>query len=93
MENLNKFVGGYKEEEIEQAVEQEKKLNAAAVALMQNEDFKLIYNHYTVEKVLDESMKATMAPDHRHEMFEGVINSNAFKIYIEDLLARTPNRG
>ena len=81
------FIGGYSEDEIAGARLLAGKLNAAAKNLMNNEDFLLVYEHYTVAKVLDDTMKATMAADHRPEFFESVINSNAFKAYIEELVS------
>lgn len=82
-----KFVGGYSEQEIEGARELARELNFAAKKLVGNEYFRKVFKHYTEDKVLDETMKATMAPEHRPEFFESVINSNAFKVYFEELLS------
>jgi len=89
MQNFNKeeYVGGYSEAEVAEAREQARVLSTAAKNLMTSEDFKIVFKHYTEDKVLEDSMKATMAAEHRPEFFESVINSIAFKAYIEELLS------
>jgi len=86
--NLNGFVNGVKEEEIALMIEEANELHLAAVRLNENEDFQKIYKYYTETKVLDESMKASLVPERRPELFEAVINSIAFKTFFEELLGR-----
>jgi len=89
MENidLNKFVGGYTAEEVEEAKEKGRELKLAVERLMANPDFKLIFNHYTRDTILDESYKAGYAVEHRPALFESILNRVAFRDYINQLLA------
>jgi translation elongation factor EF-G len=85
--DLDRFVNGYKEEEIEQANEKAKELKGAMERLMQNPDFNLIYDYYVNETTLDESYKAYLVPEQRPALFESVICRMAFKKYVEELLS------
>ena len=85
--NLNKFVGGYKENEVEAAREQAKELKGAMERLINNPDFKTIYIHYTRDTVLEEANKAGYAADHRPMLFENILSKVAFKHYVEEILS------
>jgi len=85
--DLNKFVGGYKEDEVAEAREKAKELKGAMQRLVNNPDFQLIYDHYTRETVLEEANKAGYAADHRPVLFESILNRVAFKHYVEELLS------
>ena len=89
--DLNKFIGGYAdEEEVREAREQAKELHYAAKRLMDNPDFRKIYEHYTVQTVLEEASKASYATEHRPVLFESILNRKAFESYIKELLSIKP---
>jgi len=85
--DLDKFVGGYKEDEVAKAREQAKELKGAMERLINNPDFKIIYKHYTKETVLEEADKAGYAADHRPMLFESILSRIAFKHYVEEILS------
>jgi len=87
MINTDKFVGGYGEDEVARAREEAKVLKGAMERLMNNEDFKIIYKHYTEDTVLEEASKAGYAAEHRPMLFESILNRVAFKDYVESVLA------
>ena len=85
--NTDKFIGGYEDNEIEEAREQGKELKGAMERLMNNPDFMIIYNHYTNQTILEEADKAGYSPDHRPIFFESILNRVAFKNYVQQLLS------
>jgi len=89
--DLNKFVNGYSdEEEVMEAREQAKELHESVVRLMNNDDFLRIYEHYTVQTVLEDASKASYAAEHRPVLFESILNRKAFEAYIKELLSIKP---
>ena len=84
---LNKFVNGYDENEIDKANEQARTLKGAMERLMNNPDFQTIYKHYTNQTVLEEAEKAGYAPDYRPAIFESILNRVAFKQYVKQILS------
>jgi hypothetical protein len=85
--DVNKFVGGYGEDEIANAREEAKALKGAMERLVNNPDFQLIFKHYTEDTVLQEADKAGYAAEHRPMLFESILNKVAFKNYVQELLA------
>ena len=73
----------------EEGIEKSKELKGAVQRLMDNPDFKLVFEDYTITKVLVESERASLIPEQRAEYFERVICCNAFRKYIEDILSFT----
>ena len=89
--DLNKFVGGYTgEDEVAEGRRQALELHEAIVRLMNNPDFIRIYEHYTIQTVLEEASKASYAAEHRPMLFESILNRKAFESYIKELLSIKP---
>ena len=89
--NLNKFIGGYSsEDEVREGRKQAIELHESVVRLMNNPDFIRIYEHYTVQTVLEEASKASYAAEHRPVLFESILNRKAFEAYIKELLSIRP---
>ena len=85
--DLNKFVGGYEEEEIAKIREEAKVLKSAMERLVMNPDFNIIYDHYTKQTVLEEADKAGYAAEHRPMLFESILSRVAFKKYVQEILS------
>ena len=85
--DTNKFVGGYKEGEVTDARREALELQRAVKRLVNNEDFMLMFNHYTEQTVLEEADKAGYVAEHRPMLFESILNRVAFKQYINEVLA------
>ena len=85
--DLNKFVGGYEEEEIARIREEAKVLKSAMERLVMNPDFNIIYDHYTKQTVLEEADKAGYAAEHRPMLFESILSRVAFKKYVQEILS------
>ena len=90
--DLNKFIGGYtSEEEVREGKAQALELHEAIVRLINNPDFKKIYDHYTVQTVLEEASKASYAAEHRPVLFESILSRKAFEAYVKELLSINPD--
>jgi hypothetical protein len=82
------------EKEAQEAYQREGiELSEALVRLMDNPDFKKVYEYYTVKEVETANMNSFRDVEHRAMWMERMLNRIAFKDFVEETIRLTKPEG